>query len=132
MAKGLAKDEVDRATEAVGRGIGRLVALLGSEDRAVIEKAALALDGLGAAAAVGPLADALPRARSPRHRMVIIAALHSCGAADRAAVSRALTEAIQRERDPRVQAVARAALTRMIMSDIAATAAGGPGASPAA
>jgi hypothetical protein len=67
-------DRADRALAAVRRGVGELVELLGDEDQAVIEKAALALGEVGPYC-VGPLAAALPRARSPRHRAAIIGAL---------------------------------------------------------
>jgi len=106
VATKLAKDEVELAAAAVRRGIGRLVALLGDEDRAVIDRAAVALGEFGAAAVVGPLADALPRSPSPRHRLAIMGVLIAFGRAERAAVTRALTEAVRRERDPHVRAAA--------------------------
>jgi len=122
MATKLAKDEVELAAAAVRRGIGRLVALLGSEDRAVIDRATLALGGFGAPAVVGPLAEALPRASSPRHRLAILGALLAIGTMERAAVTRALTDAVSRERDPHVRLRAQAALTSLILSGMAPTA----------
>jgi len=114
-------DEVERAAEAVQRGIDRLVALLGDDDRAVIDRAAVALGGLGAAAIVGPLAAALTRASSPRHRAAIMGALLAIGTMERAAVTRALTDAVGREPDPHVRARASAALTSLILSGMSPT-----------
>ncbi len=122
MARKPSRDEVELATAAVRRGIGRLVALLGDADRAVIDRASLALGGLGAAAIVGPLAAALPQAPSPRHRLAIMGALLAIGAEERAAVTRALGEAVRRERDPHVRLRAQAALTSLILSSMAPTA----------
>jgi len=82
----------------------------------------MAPDGLGAASVVGPLAAALPRASSPRHRAAIMGALLAIGTAERAAVTRALTEAVRRERDPHVRLRAQAALTSLILSGMAPTA----------
>src|SRR4051812_45939584 len=67
--------KVARAVASVRRAVGRLVALLGHEAPAVLDGAGLALAALGAPAVVGPLAAALPRAASPRHRALIVAAL---------------------------------------------------------
>ena len=122
MATKLAKDEVELAAAAVRRGIGRLVALLGSEDRAVIDRAAVALGEFGAAAVVGPLVAVLPRAQSPRHRLAIMGALLAIGTMERAAVTRALSDAARRETDPYVRARASAALTALILSGMAPTA----------
>jgi hypothetical protein len=63
-------DRVDRALASARRSVGRLVALLGEEDQAVLEDAARGLAGFGPFA-VGPPAAALPRAVSPRHRAAI-------------------------------------------------------------
>src|SRR4051794_38005110 len=67
-------DQVDRAIVAVERAVGRLVAMLGDDDPAVLERAALALEQIGPFA-VGPLASGLKTAASSRHRVVIIGAL---------------------------------------------------------
>ena len=75
MAGAPTTDEVDRAVAGVRRAIGRLIALLDADDPATIEQAARELAGLGAAAAVGPLAEALARGRSPRHRGAILGTL---------------------------------------------------------
>ena len=69
--------------------------------------------------AVGPLAAALPRGPSPRHRAAIVAALMSFGAQEKAAVARALRGALERDPNPHVRAAAQAALTRLILSDLA-------------
>jgi len=122
VATKLAKDEVELATAAVRRGIGRLVALLGDDDRAVIDKAAVTLGEFGAAAVVEPLAAALQRAPSPRHRLAIMGALLAIGTQERAAVTQALTDAVSRERDPHVRLRAQGALTSLILSGMAPTA----------
>ena len=88
----------------------------------MIEEAALAPVGLGAAASVGPPAAALPLASSPSHHPAIMGALLGIGTVERAAVTRALTDAASRERAPHVRARAREALTALIMTDIAPTA----------
>ena len=75
-------DETERALVAVKKAVGRLVRLLGDEDPVVIEKAALALAGIGPFV-VGPLASALPRSPSPRHRMAILGALATFGPQER-------------------------------------------------
>ena len=71
-------DETERALVAVRKAVGRLVRLLGDEDPVVIEKAALALGEIGPYV-VGPLASALPRSPSPRHRLAILGALVTFG-----------------------------------------------------
>lgn len=101
---------------------GRAVWPTNDDDRAVIGKAVMAPDGLGAASVVGPLAAALPRASSPRHRAAIMGALLAIGTAERAAVTRALTDAAGRELDSYVRARASAALTALILSGMAPTA----------
>jgi HEAT repeat protein len=116
-----AKDEVGRAVAAARRAIGRMVALMGDEDPAVVRAASQALAELSAAAVVGPLAEALPRASSPRHRVAIIGALLTFGPEARAAVNRALVAALKRERNPHVRAAAQMAFGRLIMSEMAQT-----------
>jgi len=106
--------EVDRAARAVRRAIGRLVQLLGDEDLAVVQWAGLALADLGAVAVVGPLADALPRARGPRHRGAIITVLLAFHPQEEAAILRALTGALGRETEPVLSIHIRTALLRMI------------------
>ena len=71
-------DETEQALVAVKKAVGRLVRLLGDEDPAVIEKAAFALAEIGPFV-VGPLALALPRSPSPRHRLAILGALVTFG-----------------------------------------------------
>jgi hypothetical protein len=112
--------EVDNAVAAAGRAIGRLVALLGDSDTAVMAKAAMALASLGAPAAVGPLAAALPRAPSPQHRAAIIGALLTFGAEARGPVVGALIGALRRDPDPHVRAAARAALVTLTADDLKA------------
>jgi hypothetical protein len=108
--------EVDRATEAVRRAIGRLVQLLDAEDDVVLA-AAGALDALGARAIVGPLAAALPRASAKRHRAIIVKMLHSYGREEGPAVLVALLAAKKRERDLDVAAVVQGALMDLMLSD---------------
>jgi hypothetical protein len=98
------KDEVDRAVAAARKAVGRLVALLGEEDLAVVGKAAVALEGIGAFA-VGPLAAALPRARPPRHRVAIARALIRVAPRARVEVVEALDAAMGREANPAAWAV---------------------------
>src|SRR6187397_773559 len=66
----------DRAVASIRAAIGRLALLLGDEDPATVDAAATALGAIGPFA-VGPLAAALPKGASPRHRAAIIAALLS-------------------------------------------------------
>src|SRR3954467_3726912 len=95
-------DQVDRAIVAVERAVGRLVALLGDDDPAVMERAALTLAEIGPFA-VGPLAAALPRAASSRHRVVIIGALLTFGRQAKVPVMDALIGTLKREPDPHVK-----------------------------
>jgi len=78
--------------------------------------------------AVGPLAAALPKGPSPRHRAAIIAALVSFGAQEKAAVTRALRGAVERDPDPNVRAAAEACLTRLTLGDLVSK----PSATPSA
>jgi hypothetical protein len=68
--------------------------------------------------AVGPLAAALPRGPSPRHRAAIVAALLSFGTQEKAAVVRALRGALLHDPDPHVRATAEACLTRLLLGDL--------------
>ena len=117
-------DEVDKAVAAARKAVGRLAKLLGDEDPTVLLKAASALAEIGPFA-VGPLAAALPRASSPRHRLAIMGALLSFGDQAYVQVAAALTAAIKREKDPFVRAKAGAALAHLIASRIAVDLAAG-------
>jgi HEAT repeat protein len=114
-AKSAPPDQVDRAVGGIRRSVGRLVALLGDDDAAVVAKALTALDGVGPVA-VGPLAAALPRAPSPRHRVLIITALKTFGPGDEAPALRALAGATERDPDERVRAAAGVALSSLMMA----------------
>jgi hypothetical protein len=117
------KDEVDRATAALRRAVGRLIRLLGHDDPRVVARAALALHELGPSAA-GPLAAALPRAGSRRAKVMIIAALQEAGPAARAAATAAMWLVMKREKDPGVRAAAHLALQRLTTEALVALAAG--------
>jgi HEAT repeat protein len=108
----------DRAVATIRAAIGRLALLLGDDDPATIDAAATALDAIGPFA-VGPLAAALPKGPSTRHRAAIVAALMAFGAQENAAVARALRGALERDPDPDVRAAAEACLTRVILGDLA-------------
>jgi HEAT repeat protein len=122
-------DRADRAIAAVRRGVDELVGLLGDEDQAVVDEAALALDEVGPSC-VGPLAAALPRGRSPRHRAAIIGALMTFAPQALVPVGRALERAALRDRDPYVRARAQAALRSLIAGQIPQGTAGAPVARP--
>ncbi len=109
---------VDRAVATIRAAIGRLALLLGDEDPATAEVAATALGAIGPFA-VGPLAAALPKGPSPRHRAAILAALMTFGAQEKAAVARALRGALEHDPDPHVRAAAEACLARLILGDLA-------------
>ena len=111
------QNPADRAVATIRAAIGRLALLLGDEDPATFEAAAMALGAIGPFA-VGPLAAALPRGPSPRHRAAIVAALLTFGAQEKAAVARALRGALERDPDPHVRAAAEACLTRLILGDL--------------
>jgi HEAT repeat protein len=111
------QDPADRAVAGVRAAIVRLALLLGDEDPATVEAAAMTLGAIGPFA-VGPLAAALPRGPSPRHRAAIVAALLSFGAQEEAAVARALRGALERDPDPHVRAAAGACLTRLLLGDL--------------
>jgi HEAT repeat protein len=109
-------DRVDRALASARRAVGRLVDLLGEEDRGLAERAAAALTEVGPFA-VGPLTRALSRAGSPRHRARIIVALVGFAPQAGTAVMRALLNA--REHDPHedVRAVAGEAVSCLFMNE---------------
>ncbi|HEY2158335.1 MAG TPA: hypothetical protein VGH33_22085 [Isosphaeraceae bacterium] len=111
-------DEVDRAVAGVERAIGRLIGHLGDDDRAVLAKAA-ALADIGPFA-VGPLASALRRVASPRHRLVIIAVLMSFGDRARGRAIAAIGAAAARDKDEFVRARAAAAVSHLIATGLAA------------
>ncbi|HEY2157621.1 MAG TPA: HEAT repeat domain-containing protein, partial [Isosphaeraceae bacterium] len=110
------ENPADRAVATIRAAVGRLAMLLGDEDPATAEAAAMAVGAIGSFG-VGPLAAALPRGRSPRHRAAILAALLTFGAQEKAAVARALKGALERDPDPLVRAAAEACLTRLILGD---------------
>ena len=107
----------DRAVARIRAAIGQLALLLGDEDPATGEAAAMALGAIGPFA-VGPLAAALPKGPSPRHRAAIVAALLTFGEQEKAAVARALRGALVHDPDPHVRAAARACLTRLLLGDL--------------
>ena len=111
------QNPADRAVASIRAAVGRLALLLGDEDPATFETAAMALGAIGPFA-VGLLAAALPRGSSPRHRAAIVAALLTFGAQEKAAVARALRGALERDPDPHVRAAARACLTRLLLGDL--------------
>ena len=111
------RNPADRAVASIRAAVGKLALLLGDEDPATFETAAMALGAIGPFA-VGPLAAALPRGPSPRHRAAIVAALLTFGAHEKAAVARALRGALERDPDPHVRAAAEACLTRLILGDL--------------
>jgi HEAT repeat protein len=111
------RNPADRAVASIRAAVGKLALLLGDEDPATFETAAMALGAIGPFA-VGPLAAALPKGPSPRHRAAIVAALLTFGAQEKAAVTRALRGALERDPDPNVRVAAQAALTRLILGDL--------------
>ena len=111
------RNPADRAVASIRAAVGRLALLLGDEDPATADAAATALGAIGHFA-VGPLAAALPKGPSPRHRAAIVAALLSFGAQEKVAVARALRGAVERDPDRHVRAVAEACLTRLILGDL--------------
>jgi hypothetical protein len=111
------RNPADQAVASIRAAVGRLALLLGDDDPATFEAAAVALGAIGPFA-VGPLAAALPKGPSPRHRAAIIAALVSFAAEEKAAVIRALRGAVERDPDRHVRAVAEACLTRLILGDL--------------
>jgi hypothetical protein len=109
--------EVDRAKEAVRKGIGRLVQSLDADDESQVYAAGLALANLGGQAVVGPLASALARSSSPRHRALIVASLEAFGPQETPRVLRALLQAQKREQDPSVAFAVKGAIVRLILKD---------------
>jgi hypothetical protein len=120
-------NQTDQADASLGVSVDELVWLLGDEDMAVVDEAALALAEVGPSC-VGPLAAALPRARSPRHRAAIVGALMTFAPRALVPVGRALERAAMRDRDPYVPARAQAALGDPIAGQILQGAAGAPAA----
>jgi HEAT repeat protein len=125
MERKQARNPADRAVARIRAAIGRLAVLLGDEDPATVEAAAMALGAIGPFA-VGPLAAALPRGPSPRHRAAIVAALLSFGSQEEAAVARALEGALERDPDPHVRAAAQACLTRLLLGALVSKPSGTP------
>jgi hypothetical protein len=111
------RNAADRAVANIRAAVGQLALLLGEEDPATFETAATALGAIGAFA-VGPMAAALPKGPSPRHRTAIVAGLLTFGAQEKVAVIRALRGALERDPDPQVRAAAEACLTRLILGDL--------------
>jgi HEAT repeat protein len=111
------RNPADRAVASIRAAVGKLALLLGDEDPATFETAATVLGAIGAFA-VGPLAAALPKGPSPRHRAAIVAALMTFGAQEKTAVTRALRAAVERDPDPHVRMAAQAALTHLILGDL--------------
>jgi hypothetical protein len=110
-------DEVDRAVKGARAAVGRLVKLLGGEDGAVVQKAMAAIGEVGPFA-VGPLAYALPRAKSAEHRVVIMCVLKYFGARAEVPVVRALLSASRNDPDPRLRAVAVEAMSAVMMDKL--------------
>lgn len=108
-------DRVDRAVTGIRSAVGRLVGLLGDEDEAVVGKALAALEEVGPFA-VGPLASALPRAPSSRHRAAILGVLTYFGPRAEVQVERALFLTSENDPDPRLRAAAGAALTAVLIA----------------
>jgi HEAT repeat protein len=121
------QNAADRAVASIRAAVGQLALLLGDDDPATFETAATALGTIGSFA-VGPLAAALPKGQSPRHRMAIVAALLTFGAQEKAAVTRALKGALERDPDPQVRAAAQECLTRLLLNDLVSK----PSATPSA
>jgi HEAT repeat protein len=115
----------DRAVDRIRTALGRLALLLGDEDPATVEAAAMALGAIGPFA-VGPLAAALPKGPSPRHRAAIVAALMTFGEQEKVAVARALKGALDRDPDPHVRAAAEECLTRLILGELVLKPSGTP------
>ncbi len=106
-------DEEERARIAVRRAIGPLVRLLGHESDQVVLGAAEALCRLGASLVVGPLADALPRAKVARQRGLIVSLLRDFGGEEKFRVLRALHAARKRETNLEVAAIIQKALVNV-------------------
>jgi len=82
----------------------------------VVEQGVRAPAGVGPFA-VGPLASALPRAASPRHRAAILGALLTFGPRARAPVLRALAGAVQGDPVERIRTAAASAFTPLGMAE---------------
>jgi hypothetical protein len=123
-------EPVERDRLAVRRAIGRLIQHLGDEDPTIVAKAAQALEEIGPFV-VGPLIDALPRARSARLQLAIMGALLNYGHLALRPIHEALIGVLTRAQDPSVQAGALFAMRKLSMgqstqSEVAAPAPGGP------
>ena len=113
--------EKSPSPDRVGRGLARRLrhgraagqAYLGDDDPTIVAQAAQALEGIGPFA-VGPMIEALSRARQPRLRAAIIAGLVTFGPRARLPVLGALNQVLVREKDPRVRAGAEMALKSVI------------------
>ena len=115
--KGKDPDQVDRALADARRAIGTLGDLLDDEDQATLEKVARAMEEIGPFA-VGPLAAALPKARSVGHRLAIIGGLLYFAPQARAPVARALTGVLKRGSETRASCRRlRAHLSKLLMDD---------------
>jgi hypothetical protein len=118
----MVKNEVDRAAEGVRRAIGRLIVLFGDDDPGTTYRTYETLVSIGALAA-GPLARALPRAASIRHRAAIMNCLMELAPVARPEVLRAMTQTSRREPDPALRACACrnviALTSAILMEDIA-------------
>ena len=121
------RNPADRAVATIRAEVRKLALLLGDEDPATVDAAAMALGAIGPFA-VGPLAAALPKGPTKRHRAAIVAALVSFGEHEKAAVARALRGALERDPDPDVRAAAEACLTRLILGELVSK----PSATPSA
>jgi HEAT repeat protein len=108
-------DEVERARNALRRAMNRLVALLGDEDRDVVERATTELLALGIRA-VDPLVHALPRAKQPWHRIRIIGLLHHLGAQAPQKVGAALIRIVRKDEVPVIREAARRALLALVLA----------------
>jgi hypothetical protein len=121
MASGVAEEEgeVDRAAEGVRRAIGTLIALMDSHDQGVVAGAYVTLISIGAFAA-GPLAAALPRAKSVAHRAGIMSCLMELSPVARAEAMRAMSEAMRREPDPDLRASAGMCFRALLATSVKA------------
>lgn len=105
-------DNVELASRAIERAIVKLVKLVGDENPGVVSRALTALDILGPAAIVGPLAGGLNKASS-RHRKFLITALVQY---DKEPCSRTLSAVCNvalNEGDRQVVALAKCALATL-------------------
>jgi HEAT repeat protein len=106
-------DRVERDRRAVRSAVGRLIRHTADEDPTIVAKAVQALEEIGPFV-VGPLIDALPGARSPRHRLAIIGGLMNFGQQAKLPILWALNQVLVHEKDERVRAGAALALKNVI------------------